>query len=109
MLASQTPTRFGTEYFMVPYETGWVRTLRIDATYGTVFVRKIEVVARDHTSRTIFVQRRLDAYHPTAYIDLGTPRRIEQLVVTTNRWPAGTYVIYGSPSPLPVVREVAAR
>lgn len=109
MLASQTPTRFGTEYFVVARETGWVRTLKIDATYGTVFLRSIEVIARDHTSKTIYLQRRLDRSHPTAYIDLGTPRRIEQLIVTTNRRPAGAYVIYGSPSPLPVIREVAAR
>ncbi len=109
MLGSPTPTRFGTEYFMVSRDSGWVRTLRIDATYGTVVIRQIEVITRDHVTKTIIVNRRLDQFHPTAYVDLGVPRRIEQLIVTANRQPRGTYVIYGSPAPLPVVREVAAR
>lgn len=108
-LASATPTRFGTEYFILPRDTGWVRTLRIDALSGTVVVRRIDYVSRDHVARTIVVDRRLDRFHPTAYVDLGVPRRLEQLVVTTNRRPAGTYAIYGSPAPLPVIREVATR
>ncbi len=109
MLASPTPTRFGTEYFIVSPDTGWVRTLRVDATFGTVVIRQIEVITRDHVSKTIAVNRRLDRFHPTTYIDLGVPRRVAQLIVSVNRQPRGTYVIYGSPAPLPVVREVAAR
>ncbi len=109
MLASPTPTRFGTEYFVVAQESAWVRTLRIDALSGSVVVRQIEVVSHDRSSKTYLVNRRLDQFHPTAYVDLGVPRRIDQLIVTTNRWPKGMYAIYGSPAPLPVVREVAER
>jgi len=105
-LATPTPTRFGTEYFVVGPQAGWFRMLRFDRTWGTVVLRQIKVVTRGRETRTFNVNIRLDRFHPGAYIDLGRPRLIDQLVVTTNRYPSGSYTIYGAAAPFrPEVSE----
>lgn len=108
-LASQTPTKYGTEYFIVGRDAGWFRTLRIDAISGTVGVRRIQIVSPGRLSKTFYVERWLDARHPVAFVDLGVPRRIEQLVVTTDRFPAGVYTIFGSSGAIPNSRNIAER
>ena len=106
-LATPTPTRFGTEYFVVGPQAGWFRMLRFDRTWGTVVLRQIKVVTRGRQTRTFNVNIRLDRAHPGTYIDLGRPRLIDQLIVTTDRYPYGSYSIYGSA--VPFRPEVSAR
>jgi len=106
-IGTPTPTRFGTEYFVVGPQAGWFRLLRFDRTWGTVQLRHIRVVTRGRETRVFNVNIRLDASHPTTFIDLGRPRSIDQLIVTTARFPYGSYSIYGSTSPY--IPDVAAR
>lgn len=94
-LATPTPTRFGTEYLVIDPSVGPMRTLRFEVTSGTVVLRRVQVM-RGRFHRTIQVQARLDRWHPVAYVDLGTPQYIDQLAVTTDRWPRGSYVVHGS-------------
>lgn len=108
-LATPTPTKFGTEYFIVGRDAGWFRTLRIEAVAGTVVVRRVRIVSPGRFSKTFFVDRWLDARHPVAYVDLGVPRRLDQIVVTTDRFPNGVYTIYGSSGTVPHYRNVAER
>jgi len=106
-LATPTPTKYGTEYIIVGRDAGWFRTLRIDAVAGTVVLRHIRILSPGRFSKTFYVDRWLDARHPVAYVDLGVPRRIEQIVVTTDRFPNGVYTVYGSSGTIPHYRNVA--
>lgn len=108
-LATPTPTRYGTEYIVVGRDAGWFRTLRIEVTSGTVVLRRIRLMSRDPFQKTFYVEKRLDARHPVAYIDLGEARLIDQLVVTTDRYPRGSYAVYGSSGRFEPSREVAMR
>ena len=107
-LASPTPTRFGTEYIVVGRDAGWFRTLRIEAVSGTVFVRQVRIMT-GRFARTFMVQRGLDRRHPVVYVDLGTPRQIDQLAVTTDRFPTGVYIVDGSSGMAPRTSDVAER
>lgn len=106
-IASPTPSRFGTEYIEVGRAAGWLRTLRIDVTAGTVHLRRVRVVFREGPAETFYLDRWLDRHRPTVYVDLGRPRVVEQLIVTTDRRPAGSYAIYGSSGRVAPPREVA--
>ncbi|HEY5949485.1 MAG TPA: hypothetical protein VIV40_28520, partial [Kofleriaceae bacterium] len=75
---------------------GAFRSLRIDAIAGVVMVRSVHVTFSNGQVATFYLGRRLDRRHPHAYIQFNVPRRIEQLVVTTARRPAGVYAIFGS-------------
>lgn len=99
-IGTPTPTRFGTEYFVVGHQAGWFHMLRFDRTWGTVVLRQIKIVTRGRETRTFNVNVRLDARHPATYIDLGRPRAIDTMIVTTDRWPYGSYTIYGSSAPV---------
>jgi len=106
-IGTPTPTRFGTEYFVVGPQAGWFRMLRFDRTWGVVQLRQIQVVTRGRPTQILNVNVRLDRFHPSTYIDLGRARGIDQLIVTTARSPYGSYSIYGSSAP--VIPDVAAR
>lgn len=108
-LASPTPTRYGTEYIVVGRDVGWFRTLRIEAVRGSVYVRHVRIMNRGRFGRTYYVQRALDRAHPIVYVDLGTPQTIEQLAVTTDRYPIGVYTVDGSSGPIPQGHVVAER
>jgi hypothetical protein len=108
-LATPTPTRYGTEYIVVGRDAGWFRTLRIEVTSGTVMLRSIRLTSRGALRKTFHIDRRLDARHPVAYIDLGGQRLIDQLAVTTDRYPRGAYVVDGSSGRFVPPREVAMR
>jgi hypothetical protein len=45
---------------------------------------------------TFYLPRRLDRRHPHAYVDLIAPRFIDNIVITTARWPVGTYALFGA-------------
>ncbi len=96
-LATPTPTIHGTEYITVEDGT-YLRMLRIQRATGIVNVRQVRVMTLGRHARTkvINVNVRLDRWHPTTYIDLGYAIRVDQIAVTTDRRPAGSYVIYGS-------------
>jgi hypothetical protein len=108
-LATPTSTRYGTEYLVIGRDAGLFRTLRIEVTSGTVVVRGIRLMSRDPFQKTFQVEKRLDAHHPVAYIDLGEPRLIDQLAVTTDRSPRGSYAVYGSSGRFEPTRDVAMR
>jgi len=108
-LASPTPTRFGTSYIIVGRDAGWFRTLRFEVTSGSVHLRRIRILSPDGTRNTIYVDRWLDHRRPFVFVDLGGLKRIDQLVVTTSRRPAGSYTVYGSSGTPQPVREVAMR
>jgi hypothetical protein len=108
-LASPTPTRFGTSYIIVGRDAGWFRTLRIEVTAGRVHLRRIRILSPDGTRNTMYVDRWLDRHRPFVFVELGGLKRIDQLVVTTDRYPAGSYTIYGSSGAPQTVREVAMR
>jgi hypothetical protein len=95
-IASPTSTKFGTEYIIIGKDAGVFRSLRIDAVAGTVDIRRVSVLTHRYAKRTFNVRRRLDARHPSLYIDLGASTRISQIVITTNRRVAGSFTIYGS-------------
>lgn len=105
-LATPTPTQHGTEYIDVEEGT-WLRMLRIQRATGTVYVRQVRVMTYGRHARTkvININVRLDRWHPTTYIDLGYAVRVDQIAVTTDRRPYGSYVIYGSSA---VTREDVA-
>ncbi|HSN28639.1 MAG TPA: hypothetical protein VLT45_20275 [Kofleriaceae bacterium] len=96
-LATPTPTTHGTEYISVEEGT-WLRMLRIQRATGTVYVRQVRVMTYGRHARTkvINVNVRLDRWHPVTYIDLGYAVRVDQIAITTERRPYGSYVLYGS-------------
>ena len=107
-LGSPSRTSVGTQYIVVGRDAGWFRTLRFEVTSGSVNIRHVRVLS-DRRFQTFAVNRRLDGRHPIAYVDLGVARRIENLAVTTDRFPRGSYVVHGSsggiPAPFPHVAQ----
>lgn len=94
-LASPTPTRFGTEYIVVGRDVGWFRTIRIEAVSGSVYVKTLTMTSGRYT-KVFPVNVYLDARRPVAYVDLGTRWLIDQIAITTRRYPAGAYTVAGS-------------
>ena len=96
VLASATPTKLGTTFFYVGGERGRFATVRLDATKGKVAITRVRVIFED--GKSIIDDRRatLDDKRKTFVIDLGTPRAIDRIVVTTDTTIAGDYVIFGS-------------
>jgi hypothetical protein len=108
-LATPTPSRYGTEWVVVARTAGPLRALRIEATTGSVHLRRVVVEFQDGASATFNVDQWLDRHHPNARIDFGAPRRLASLAITTAKVPAGTYTVYGSRSPVPTSDLVARR
>lgn len=99
-VAISTPTtaKHGTEYFVVGGVTaGAFSQLRIDATWGTMKLRKVRVLFSDGTAKTFPVARTLSENGKKyAIVDLGTTKPIDQVIVTTEAKAGGKYAIYGS-------------
>jgi hypothetical protein len=95
-LAESTSSGDGIEWIAVDHYLGTLRTLRIDVTAGAVHVRRVVVEFHNGKSSTFEVDRYLTARHPSAYVDLGAPREIDRIVVTTSRSPSGSYEVHGS-------------
>lgn len=98
VLASATPTRSGTAFFYIGPERGLFATVRLDASKGKVAITRVRVIFAD--GKSIIDDRRatLDDKRKTFVIDLGTPRSIDRIIVTTDTAIAGDYVIFGSPT-----------
>ncbi|MCX5747669.1 MAG: hypothetical protein NT062_34830 [Proteobacteria bacterium] len=96
MLATPTPTRFGTEWIVPASTAGPCRTLRIEATTGTVYLRWVRVEYVNGKSRMFRLEQWLSRARPTALIDLGAPQLIQRIIVTPARMPAGMYAVHGA-------------
>lgn len=95
-LATPTPTRFGTEWIILGRDLGAFRTLKIEATSGTVDLRRIRVEFSNGTVATFRVNQWLDRRRPAVQVELGAGRYIDRIAVTTARTPPGHYVVYGA-------------
>lgn len=94
-LGHPTPTRLGSETFIIGKELGWFSVLRIERLWGTVKLQQVKVV-RGHSSETFNVNVRLDEHHTATYINLGRPRTIDEITVHADPTLHGSYAIYGS-------------
>lgn len=97
VLATPTPAKHGTEFVVVGKDQGMFGKLRLDAK-GTVMLRRVKVYFDDGSQKTFALDRMLDAKRPFTEIDLGTPKPIDRVVVTTDAQTTGEYAIYGSSS-----------
>lgn len=98
-LATPTPAKHGTEFIMVGENAGTFSKLRIDGTTGRTNVVRVKVYFADGEAKTVRLDR---ALHPTrdrsAFVDLGEPRLIDRVVITTETHTKGKYALYGSSS-----------
>lgn len=95
-LATPTPTRHGTEWIFVDESTGPLRVLRVQATTGTVHLRRVRVELANGKVLTFAADRWLNRARPSTRIDLGGLQSVERIAITTARAPAGTYALYGA-------------
>jgi hypothetical protein len=93
-LASPTPASHGKEFLVVGPEIGKLRRIELEASSGKVDVRRITIAFDDGTTKQFKLDRTVDK-NAIAVIDLGGPRQVDQIVVTTDRAPNGKYVVYG--------------
>jgi hypothetical protein len=93
-LGSPTPSSHGQEFFVVDAALGPFGRIELEATTGRVDVRRVLVAYTDGTSKRFTLDRSLGKDR-LAVIDLGEPREIAQIVVTTDREPRGKYMVYG--------------
>ena len=96
-LATPTPASHGTEFVVVGKEAGLFTRLRLDASSGTVIMRRVRVFFDDGKQKVVDVDKVMRAQRGgTASIDLGGPKAIDQIVVTTEPQTKGSYAIYGT-------------
>ena len=108
-LAPPAPTTSITETVVVGRDAGAFKALRIDRVSGTVHLLRVHVGFSDGGEGKYQLNRYLDAQHASAYVDLGLPREIERIQITTARFPEGWYALSGR-SGLPRPRnELIAR
>lgn len=98
-LATPTPAKHGTEFVMVGKDAGVFSKLRIDATTGRTNLVRVKVYFDDGEAKTVRLDRALHPRrNPSAIVDLGEPKLIDRVVITTERHTKGTYSLYGSSS-----------
>ncbi len=98
-LATPTPAKHGTEFIMVGENAGVFSKLRIDATTGRTYLVRVKVYFDDGEAKTVRLERALHpTRNPSAIVDLGEPRPIDRVVITTETHTKGTYALYGSSS-----------
>ena len=96
-LASATPTTHGTEFVMVGKDAGTFGKLRIDASKGKAIVRKVRIYFDDGKLKVVQVDKILSAKgNKSTLIDLGDPKLIDRITVTTESDTKGEYALYGS-------------
>lgn len=99
-LASATPAKHGRVFIGVGRDAGTFRKLRFEAGKGKVIVLRVKVTFVDGTTKIYPVDKRLDAKRQkSTVIDLKTEKPIEQIVVKTETYTNGAYVVHGSSSP----------
>ena len=96
-LASPTPAKHGTEIIVVGDNAGVFAQLRIDATRGRTSVRKVKVFFSDGDTKTVRLDRMLTAKRArSAYVDLGTGKPIDRIIVMTETHTSGEYAVFGT-------------
>lgn len=96
-LASPTPARHGKEFIIVGKDAGRFSKLRIDATKGRTNLVRVDVHFDDGKVKTVRLGRALHAKRAkSALVDLGEPRSIDRVVITTETHTRGEYALYGS-------------
>src|SRR5436190_16351710 len=101
-IASPTPSSHGTEFIVVGAKAGRFAQLRVDATQGTTVIRRVRVYFTDGTQKVVYVDRKLSTKRNAAkstIIELGKPKPIDRVIVTTETYTKGSYAIYGSAGP----------
>jgi hypothetical protein len=98
-LASPTPAKHGTEFIVVGKEAGEMSRLRLDAVKGRTNVRRVKVFFDDGKTKTVQLDRALKVNgQKSAIVELGGPRLIDRVVITTETHTSGEYALYGSSS-----------
>jgi hypothetical protein len=94
-IASPTPAKHGTEFVIVGKEAGSFSKLRVEGAKGKTIVRRVKVVFADGKTKSVQVDKSL-ARGKSAFVDLGDPKLIDRIVVTTETHTSGAYAIYGT-------------
>lgn len=96
-LATPTPANHGTEYIIVGADAGTFSQLRLAPASGRTNVVRVKVFFADGDTKTVRVDRTLSTKRKkSAYVDLGAPRTIDRIAVTTETHTKGTYAVYGT-------------
>lgn len=96
-LASPTPARHGTEFVIVGKQAGAFSRLRLDAAKGKTIVRRVKVFFDDGKFVTVLVDRAIsEKGRRSTFVELGEPKPIDRIVVNTETYTKGEYVIYGT-------------
>ena len=99
-LADPTPSKHGKEFIPVGATAGSFTRLRVDAHSGRLYVQTVRIDFQDGGRKIARVDTKLSARGSkakrSAYIDLGGPREIRQIVVITDRDVKGTYTVHAS-------------
>lgn len=99
-LADPTPSKHGKEFIPVGASAGAFTRLRVDAHSGRLYVQTVRIDFQDGGRKIARVGAKLAKRgrkaKRSAYIDLGGPREIRQIVVTTDRDLRGTYTVHAS-------------
>ena len=93
-VATPTPASHGTEHIIVGKDAGQFSQLRITAAKGNTVVKKVVVYFVDGAVKTVKMNERVRDTK-VATIDLGKPRAIDRILVTTEKG-KGEYAVYGS-------------
>jgi hypothetical protein len=94
-LADPTPANHGKEYISVGSNAGTFTRLRLDASKGRPIIMAVRIDFKTGKSRVVHLQVVLDKKkRPSAYVDLGGPREIQQVVVTTDPVSKATYTVH---------------
>jgi hypothetical protein len=96
-LASPTPAKHGTQFVIVGTEAGAFSRIRLDAAKGKTIVRYVKIFFDDGKLKTV----RLDSIlsekgRNSAFVELGSPKAIDRIVIHTEPHTSGEYVIYGA-------------
>jgi hypothetical protein len=95
-LASPTPAKHGTEFVIVGKDAGAFAKLRIDPAKGRTIVRKVKVFFANGKVKTVQLDKVVSQKSKPLFVELGDPKLIDQIVVTTETHTKGQYAIYGS-------------
>lgn len=96
-LATPTPASHGTEYIIVGADAGTFSQLRLAPASGRTNVVKVKVFFADGDAKTVRLDRTLSTKRKkSAYVDLGSPKPIDHIVITTETYTNGTYAVYGT-------------
>lgn len=108
-LASATRAQAGTAFFVIGKEAGLFATLRLDRTKGKVVITRVRVIFDDGRMQLDDRRATLDDKRKSFVIDIAPAKAIDRIVVTTEPFSDGEYVIYGSPLPTVPPTTLAAR